>query len=155
MSFLPRPLLSEQWFEGACHQAVTAPAHSTADAALLTLQGPERHHVPQRQSPEATGHSGRSREKNLLLLCATVFTRPWKHRLPPGSKNSLERIEKALPTSVCSPSAPTKEVRHEKELFDLAWCVKMDTQSCSSKYVYNNENPKTIRMSTNGGMWYG
>lgn len=50
---------------------------------------------------------------------ATVFIWPRKHSslLPSVLKNFLERTERALPASVCSPSAPTKEVRHEKELY--------------------------------------
>ena len=154
MNLLPRPLPSEEYFEGVCHLAsLLPPASRAAAAALLTLLGLRLHHASQRQSPEATGHFGRSREKNLC------------HLFPPGSKsrllllpvlkNSLERFASALPASVCSPSAPTKEVRHEKKLFNLARCAKMYVQSCSSKYVYNGEKPKAIIRSTNGEMWYG
>lgn len=109
-----RPLLSQEWFEGTCPQAVSAPSHfQGCCCSLHTLpQGPQGHHIPQRQSPEAMGHSGRSQEKNLLPLCPPVFNETVKagHYCPSFEEFSLEG---ALLVSVCSTFAHTKELRQE------------------------------------------
>lgn len=69
------PQASTVW--GVVWRCLPPGSHCSLPPPWLLLQQhcspSKRHQIPQRQSSEATGHSGQSGEKNLLPFCVTYF----------------------------------------------------------------------------------
>ena len=147
----PQPLLSEEWFDVPTTEQSLLPPTSQPCCSSA-------HPWRAGASPCSPGAEPWGYVRGILVevekrtschFVPPVFTWPWKQVVAAPSPRIL--FGKTSFSSCLQPLCSHKGRRCEKGLFNLSRCIKIHVQSCSSKYVYNNEKPKAIRMSTNRG----